>query len=213
MGIRSRADVRRSIHGRIRKKVSGTTERPRLAVYRSTKHIYAQVIDDVTGKTLVSASSVEKDLKGSGGSNIKAAEVIGKAIAERAQKAGITVVVYDRGGFIYHGRVKALLDATRAAGLNPNEEGDSKEKPSGKKAKAAKAEAPAKKAPAKKKPKAKKEAAEDKASDEAKPPKTDKKPVVKEESADEKTEAKSEEKEESNDQKSADVESAENSDE
>ncbi len=150
MGNRSRADVRRSIHKRIRKKISGTTERPRLAVYRSSNHIYAQVIDDMTGKTLVSASSVEKDFRGAPGGNIKAAEVIGKAIAERAIGAGISEVVYDRGGYIYHGRVKALLDATRSAGLNKNESSGI-EKPAKKKKDAdAKEEAPAEK-PAKEK--------------------------------------------------------------
>ena len=118
MGTRSRADIRRSIHGRIRKKIKGTSDRPRLTVYRSTNHIYAQVVDDVSGKTLVSASTVEKDFRSTPGGNVKAAELIGKAIAERAIGAGISNVVYDRGGFIYHGRVKALLDATRAAGLN-----------------------------------------------------------------------------------------------
>lgn len=116
MGTRSRADIRRSIHKRIRKKVKGTSERPRLTVFRSTKHIYAQVIDDVTGTTIASASTVESGF-GSGG-NVKAAEAVGKSIAERAKEKGVTEVVYDRGGYIYHGRVKALLDATRSAGLN-----------------------------------------------------------------------------------------------
>jgi large subunit ribosomal protein L18 len=121
MASKSRADIRRAVHTRIRKKVSGTTERPRLAVFRSVNHIYAQVIDDENGTTLVSASTTEKSLKGPTGGNVAAAETVGKAIAERALAAGISNVVYDRGGYVYHGRVKALLDATRAAGLNKSE--------------------------------------------------------------------------------------------
>ena len=116
-----RAEIRRGVHTRIRKKVSGTAERPRLAVFRSLNHIYAQVIDDVNGKTLAAASTTEKDLKGKTGGNIEAAQTVGKAIAERAQAAGVSQVVFDRGGYVYHGRVKALLDATREAGLNKNE--------------------------------------------------------------------------------------------
>ena len=121
MAQNSRANIRRAIHGRIRKKVSGTTARPRLAVYRSLNHIYAQVIDDEQGKTIATASTTEKDLAGSTGGNVEAAQRIGKAIAERAIKAGISNVVYDRGGYVYHGRVKALIDASREAGLNKNE--------------------------------------------------------------------------------------------
>jgi large subunit ribosomal protein L18 len=121
MGQKSRADIRRGVHSRIRKKVEGSAERPRLAVFRSVNHIYAQVIDDRSGKTLATASTVEKDLAGRTGGNIEAAQRVGKAIAERAQKAGISDVVYDRGGYVYHGRVKALLDATREAGLNKTE--------------------------------------------------------------------------------------------
>ena len=121
MAQNSRANIRRAVHGRIRKKVSGTTARPRLAVYRSLNHIYAQVIDDQQGKTLATASTTEKDLAGSTGGNIEAAQRIGKAIAERAIAAGISSVVYDRGGYVYHGRVKALIDASREAGLNKNE--------------------------------------------------------------------------------------------
>ncbi|MDI1241807.1 MAG: 50S ribosomal protein L18 [bacterium] len=105
----------------MRKKVSGTTARPRLEVYRSLNHIYAQVIDDEQGTTLATASTTEKELAGSTGGNIEAAQRIGKAIAERAIAAGISNVVFDRGGYVYHGRVKALIDATRAAGLNKNE--------------------------------------------------------------------------------------------
>ncbi len=121
MASKSRADIRQGVHSRIRKKVSGTQERPRLAVYRSLNHIYAQVIDDVSGKTLVAASTTEKDLKGATGGNIEAAQKVGRAIAERAISAGVENVVFDRGGYVYHGRVKALLDATRKAGLNKNE--------------------------------------------------------------------------------------------
>lgn len=107
-------------HQTIRIKLSGTSESPRLAVYRSTKHIYAQVIDDVKGVTLASASSVDKDLKaklGHGG-NIGAAEAVGAAVAKKALKAGVKNVVFDRGGFLYHGRIQALADAAREAGLN-----------------------------------------------------------------------------------------------
>ncbi|HKW55951.1 MAG TPA: 50S ribosomal protein L18 [Candidatus Acidoferrum sp.] len=107
------------IHERVRQRVAGTAERPRLSVYRSLGHIYAQVIDDLSGKTLVSASSVggatKKNLKGGG--NIAAAKVIGKTVAERAKAAGVVKVVFDRGGYRYHGRVKALADAAREAGL------------------------------------------------------------------------------------------------
>ena len=115
----SRDAHRRRIHGRVRTRVSGTPERPRLCVYRSLGNIYAQVIDDQAGKTLVSASSVDKDTKKNlkGGGNVAAAKVIGKALAERAKAAGISKVVFDRGGYKYHGRVKALADAAREAGL------------------------------------------------------------------------------------------------
>ncbi|HQU82171.1 MAG TPA: 50S ribosomal protein L18 [Pyrinomonadaceae bacterium] len=121
MASKNKADIRRGVHSRIRKKVSGSAERPRLAVFRSVNHIYAQVIDDVNGKTLAAASTTEKALKGSTGGNIEAATRVGKAVAERAIAAGISNVVFDRGGFVYHGRVKALIDATRAAGLNKSE--------------------------------------------------------------------------------------------
>ncbi len=121
MAQKSRADIRRGVHSRIRKKVRGSAERPRLAVFRSLNHIYAQLIDDDSGKTLATASTAEKTLAGKTGGNIEAAKTIGKAIAERAIKAGVSNVVYDRGGYVYHGRVKALLDATREAGLNKNE--------------------------------------------------------------------------------------------
>ncbi|MBZ5622815.1 MAG: 50S ribosomal protein L18 [Acidobacteriia bacterium] len=109
-------EIRNRIHMRIRRKLRGTAERPRLAVFRSVAHIYAQVIDDNEGKTLVSASSVDKGGKTKGG-NVAAAKAIGKLVADRAKEKGITRVVFDRGGYQYHGRVKALADAARAAGL------------------------------------------------------------------------------------------------
>ena len=121
MANRNRAEVRRAVHQRIRRKVRGTTERPRLAIYRSLNHIYAQVIDDEQGKTLASASTTEKDLRGSTGGNVDAAQRVGRSIAERALAAGISSVVFDRGGYLYHGRVKALTDAAREAGLNKDE--------------------------------------------------------------------------------------------
>ena len=108
--------IRSRIHGRIRRKLQGTAERPRLAVFRSVAHIYAQIIDDTDGKTVVAASSVDKGNRTNGG-NIAAAKAIGKAVAERAKEKGISKVVFDRGGYQYHGRVKALADAARAAGL------------------------------------------------------------------------------------------------
>ncbi len=121
MANTSRAVVRAAIHTRIRRKVKGSTERPRLAIYRSLNHIYAQVIDDLHGKTLVSASTTEKDLRGNSGGNLDAARRVGQAIAERALAQGIEQVVFDRGGYLYHGRIKALTDAARSAGLNKNE--------------------------------------------------------------------------------------------
>jgi large subunit ribosomal protein L18 len=121
MAQKSRSDIRQGVHSRIRKKVKGSAERPRLAVFRSLNHIYAQIIDDQSGKTLATASSTEKSLGVKSGGNIGAAKTIGKAIAERAQAAGISHVVFDRGGYVYHGRVKALLDATREGGLNKHE--------------------------------------------------------------------------------------------
>ena len=121
MANTNRAAVRQAIHSRIRRKVKGNTERPRLAIYRSVKHIYAQVIDDRLGKTLVSASTTEKDLRTGSGGNLDAARRIGQTIAERALAKGIEQVVFDRGGYLYHGRIKALTDAARAAGLNKNE--------------------------------------------------------------------------------------------
>ena|SRR5579863_3571185 len=110
-----RNEIRKRIHSRIREKLSGTAERPRLNVYRSLNHIYVQVVDDQKGETLVSASTLALKLKT--GRNVAAAKEIGKAIAERAKEKGIKRVVFDRGGFLYHGRVKALADAAREAGL------------------------------------------------------------------------------------------------
>ena len=102
---------------RVRKKVNGNTERPRLSVFRSSKHIYAQVIDDSDGKTLAAASTLDKELKGKTNATREGAAAVGKAIAERAKKAGVSAVVFDRGGFLFHGRVKALADAAREGGL------------------------------------------------------------------------------------------------
>ncbi|HUO31734.1 MAG TPA: 50S ribosomal protein L18 [Bryobacteraceae bacterium] len=113
---RQKREIRLRIHERIRHKVRGTAERPRLAVFRSVTNIYAQLIDDAQGATLVSASSIEKGKRTNGG-NVAAAKAIGKLVAERAKEKGIQKVVFDRGGYIYHGRVKALADAAREAGL------------------------------------------------------------------------------------------------
>jgi large subunit ribosomal protein L18 len=115
----SRNEHRQRVHARVRTRLEGTPERPRLCVYRSLGHIYAQVVDDRTGKTLVSASSLDKEVKKQvkGGGNVAAAKVVGKAVAERALAAKIQKVVFDRGGYKYHGRVKALADAAREAGL------------------------------------------------------------------------------------------------
>ncbi len=117
---KNRKDLVQKRHRRIRLKVKGTTEFPRLAVYRSTKHIYAQIIDDVKGITLVSASSDDKELrtKLAHGGNVEAAKVVGAAIAKRAAAKNISDVIFDRGGFLYHGRVAALADAARENGLN-----------------------------------------------------------------------------------------------
>jgi large subunit ribosomal protein L18 len=117
MAQKSRQDIRRAVHQRIRQKVGGSGERPRLAIFRSVNHIYAQIIDDAQGVTVASASTTEKDWKGRSGGNIAAAKEIGKAIAERAKEKGITRVVFDRGGYIYHGRVRSLAEAAREAGL------------------------------------------------------------------------------------------------
>ena len=112
---RKRNEIRQRVHDRIRTKVQGTSERPRLNVYRSLNHIYAQVIDDAQGVTLVSASTVASKAKTGG--NVAAAKEVGKLVAERAKEKGIKKVVFDRGGYLYHGRIKALADAAREAGL------------------------------------------------------------------------------------------------
>ena len=116
--LSSRGAARRKRHDRIRLRLEGTESRPRLAVFRSNIHIYAQVIDDGTGKTLASASTVEKELRGSKQTKIEEAAVIGRLIAERARTAGVQRVVFDRAGFRYHGRIKSLADAAREAGLD-----------------------------------------------------------------------------------------------
>lgn len=116
---RSRSEMRKIRHLRIRKEISGTAERPRLSVYRSARHIYAQIIDDTVGHTLVSASTLEKEIREQVKDMTKSeqASLVGRLIAQRALEKGITKVVFDRGGFKYHGRVKALADAAREAGL------------------------------------------------------------------------------------------------
>ena len=117
MSSQKKAELRRRRHGRVRKKVAGTAERPRLAVFRSNAHIAAQVIDDASGRTLASAATVEKDLRGGATGNTAAAATVGRLVAERARAAGVTQVVFDRGGFRYHGRVAAVADGARDAGL------------------------------------------------------------------------------------------------
>ena|SRR5438093_12866534 len=122
MKIITKADRRERVHLRQRKRISGTNERPRLSVFRSASHIYAQLIDDLHGRTLVSAASTEPAVKASfakdiRGSNRKGAETVGKVIAERSLEKGIKRVVFDRGGFLYHGRIRAVADAARKAGL------------------------------------------------------------------------------------------------
>ena len=118
INLRKRNDIRQRVHSRIRAKMSGTAERPRLNVYRSLNHIYTQLIDDSTGTTIVSASTVSKKGEGkTAGGNVEAAKTVGKLIAERGLEKGIKKVVFDRGGYLYHGRIKALADAAREAGL------------------------------------------------------------------------------------------------
>jgi large subunit ribosomal protein L18 len=122
IGKVSKDKTRQKVHSRIRKTLAGTTERPRLNIYRSVNHIYAQVIDDAKGVTVVSATSVEKGKGFKGekrptGGNVASAKDVGKLIAQRAQEKGIKKVVFDRGGYLYHGRIKALADAAREAGL------------------------------------------------------------------------------------------------
>ena len=122
MRIHTKEDRRDRIKLRLRKRINGTSDRPRLSVFRSLSHIYVQVIDDRTGTTLASASTTESTVrggldKGAKGGNVKGAEAIGKAIAERSIEKGIKRVVFDRGGFLYHGRIRAVADAARKAGL------------------------------------------------------------------------------------------------
>src|ERR1700748_1446646 len=118
INLRQRNDIRQRVHSRIRAKLAGTAERPRLNVYRSLNHIYTQLIDDQNGVTLASASSkAKKGETEAYGGNVAAAKTVGKLIAERAQEKGIKKVVFDRGGYLYHGRIKALADAAREAGL------------------------------------------------------------------------------------------------
>lgn len=119
MPVKTKPEIRARIRARIRKKLSGSSSRPRLAVFRSQSHIYAQVIDDGLGQTLCTASSLDKELRATmkRGANLKAAQAVGGLIAQRAKEKGIESVVFDRGGFIYHGRVKALADAAREGGL------------------------------------------------------------------------------------------------
>jgi large subunit ribosomal protein L18 len=116
--LASRSAARHKRHTRLRLRVSGSTARPRLAVFRSLNHIYAQVIDDVTGRTLAAASSLEPDLRSASGPKSGAAAVVGRLVAERARAAGVGQVVFDRAGFRYHGRVRSLADAAREAGLD-----------------------------------------------------------------------------------------------
>ncbi len=116
MTVRS-AEARVKRHRRVRKRVTGTSGRPRLAVFRSNRHIYAQVIDDTTGRTLAAASTAEPELRSGSTANVDAAKAVGQLVGERAKAAGISRVVFDRGGFRYHGRVAALCDGARAAGL------------------------------------------------------------------------------------------------
>ena len=120
--MHNRHVARKRRHQRVRKKVRGTPERPRLAVFRSNKHITVQVIDDVAGKTLAAASTTEAELRAGGTGNVEAAKATGKLVADRAKAAGVTQVVFDRGGNLYHGRVAALADAAREAGLEFYEE-------------------------------------------------------------------------------------------
>jgi large subunit ribosomal protein L18 len=116
MAHESKAVIRKRVHKRIRRKVAGNTQRPRLAVFRSVKHIYAQVIDDSVGHTLAAASSNEKSDGIKSGGNVAGAKAVGKLLAERAKEKGVKSVVFDRGGYLYHGRVKALADAAREGG-------------------------------------------------------------------------------------------------
>ena len=204
MANRNRSEVRVAVHRRIRRKVRGSTERPRLAVYRSLNHIYAQIIDDEKSQTLASASTTEKDLRGSSGGNVAAAKRVGQAIAERALSAGIDQVVFDRGGYLYHGRVRALTDAARAAGLNKDEtlarEAEAAEKVAAEKASADEASAQAasakeKSAKAKKGKSSKGESAGEAKAEEGSEVKAAKEPKAREAKAEEAGEVKEEAKE------------------
>jgi large subunit ribosomal protein L18 len=112
-----KVESRKRRHNRVRKKVRGTAERPRLSVFRSSRHVYAQLIDDVNGQTLAAASTMEHDVRSAPTGNVEAAKAVGQRVGERAKSAGITNVVFDRGGFRYHGRVAAVADGAREAGL------------------------------------------------------------------------------------------------
>ena len=117
MSIDQKVIRRQKLRGRIRAKVSGTSQKPRLSVFRSNKDIYAQLIDDATGTTLASANSRQKDLAGNKGTKVEKSALVGRAIAEKAKSLGIEIAVFDRGGYLYHGRVKAVADGAREAGL------------------------------------------------------------------------------------------------
>ena len=117
MATKTKQQIRKAVHKRIRNKIAGAADRPRLAIFRSLNHIYAQLIDDASGATLAAASTTESGWRGRTGGNVAAAKEIGKLIAERAKEKGIASVVFDRGGYIYHGRVKSLAEAAREAGL------------------------------------------------------------------------------------------------
>lgn len=113
----SKSEKRNRIHLRIRKTISGSAERPRLCVFRSNKEIYAQLVDDLTGKTIIAASSRDKDIAAAKSNKIETAKLVGKAIAEKATKSGVEAVVFDRGGYLYHGRIKQLAEGAREGGL------------------------------------------------------------------------------------------------
>jgi large subunit ribosomal protein L18 len=117
MAKKTRREVRHAVHKRIRAKVGGDSQRPRLAVFRSLKHIYVQIVDDATGNTVAAAATTEDPFRGRSGGNVAAAKEIGRLIANRAMEKGIKSVVFDRGGYIYHGRIKSLAEAAREAGL------------------------------------------------------------------------------------------------
>jgi large subunit ribosomal protein L18 len=115
--MHQKVEARQRRHRRVRKKVRGTSQRPRLSVFRSSRHIYAQLIDDVTGRTIVAASTIESDARGGSTANRDSAKAVGQRVADRAKAAGITAVVFDRGGYRYHGRVAAVAEGAREAGL------------------------------------------------------------------------------------------------